>query len=442
MYERFLKFWDTIRTSLWFVPSVMVVGAIGLSQLAIAVDRSQWGRDAAQSGWLHVTSAAGTRAMLSTVAASMITVAGVVFSITMVVLSQASNQFGSRLIRSFMYHQTTKICLGTFTGTFVFCIFALFVVDESVDEGFVPHLTASVGMLLALIGLGVLIYFIHHVAFYIQAPQVIASVGLELDAAIRREFPECNNDESDAESCSTDPVESPEDSGRESRTVSAPFQGYVQAVDADGVVGPARRHKSVAKLLRRAGDYVPRNAALARVWPADSIDDELSEAIVGAFVYGSVRTPIQDPLYAVDQLVEIAVRALSPGVNDPFTAVECVHRLVGGLCGLVGRRVRSPHHFDDDGSLRVVSGKVSVGEMVHRAFDPIRSHARGDRSVYKALLEAIEEMAPIATDGDVRKVLRRQADIIRQSALDSLTIEHDRQVLEKQYAIVCRAVEP
>ncbi len=187
---RLAQLWESLRTSYWFVPTVMTAGAVGLSFASVHLDqvvKAEWVRAV---GWIWAGSPEGARQVLSTIAGSMITVAGVAFSITIVALTLASTQFGPRLLRNFVRDLGNQVVLGTFVSTFVYCLLVLRTVRGGDVAEFVPYLSVTLGVAFALASLGVLIYFIHHVSGAIQAEHLIASVADELEDAIERMFPE------------------------------------------------------------------------------------------------------------------------------------------------------------------------------------------------------------------------------------------------------------
>jgi len=346
------KYWERISGSFWFVPMLMAAAAIALAQATIAFDSK------ATDGWLHAQSwvynggAEGATAMLSTIASSMITIAGVVFSMTLVALSLASSQLGPRLLRTFMTDKTNQVVLGTFVATFLYSLMVLRAIRRA-DEGiFVPHLSVAFGVILAVASLGVLVYFIHHVAVSIQADNVVARIGAELTESIDRLFPE-NTGKSLGEGSFTEAF------GRDCCAIGASEDGYVQLIDSDALLALAEEEDMVLRVERRPGQFVVKGSPLAFGWPGGRVDEKIKARIDGAFVLGSYRSPAQDVEFGINQLVEIAVRALSPGVNDPFTAIACADRLGAALACLAQRESRPWRHHDAENKLRLVTQPTS-----------------------------------------------------------------------------------
>jgi uncharacterized membrane protein len=346
------------------MPALMVVGAILLSLFTVHLDRATTGHNwIATLGWTFTRGPEGSRAVLSTVASSMMTIASVTFSITVVALQLASSQFGPRLLRNFMRDRGNQIAIGTFIATFTYCLLVLRTVNGTENEPFVPHISVTVGLLLSLASLGVLIYFIHHAAASIQAENVIAAVSRDLHEAINDLYPECLGNEP------PEPVERggkadvPPNFDRESSPIASTTSDYLQAIDVDRLLNLARDRDVILSVEQRPGKFFFRGGDLARVWPGDRLDEELANAIRGAFYFGSLRTLTQDVEFAIDQLVEIAVRALSPGVNDPFTAIACVDRLGAALCSLAERVFPSPYRYDEEERLRVFTEASTIPEL-------------------------------------------------------------------------------
>lgn len=436
MRVTFLKYRDRIRGSFWFVPLLMAVGAIALAYATLALDRNvteSWLR--AQS-WVYTGGAEGATAMLGTIASSMITIAGVVFSMTLVALSLASSQLGPRLIRSFMNDKTNQRVLGTFVATFLYSLMVLRAIRRA-DEGvFVPHLSVAFGVLLAVASLGVLVYFIHHVAVSIQADNVVARIGAELTEGIDRLFPEKVSKHTHGQ------ADLPEAFARDSRPIGADEDGYVQLIDGDALLALAVEEDLVLRVERRPGHFTVKGSPLVLAWPGTRVNDQTTARINVAFGLGSHRTPVQDVEFAVNQLVEIAVRALSPSVNDPFTAVACVDRLGAGLSRLAQREMPSACRHDEENKLRVVMPATAFSDLADAAFGQIRQYARSSAAVTIRLLETIAVVGDFTHRSEDRAALRRQAEMIVRGSLEGLPEKEDRQVVETRFLAAMQSLQP
>jgi uncharacterized membrane protein len=362
----------------------------------------------------------------------MITVAALTFSLTMVALSQASSQLGPRLLTTFMRDTANQVVLGTFVATFIYCLLVLRTVRA--EPPFVPYISVTVAIGLAVTGLGVLIYFIHHVAVGIQADKVIAAVARDLDDAIDALFPEMLGDEPGPdERPRAEAAALPE---RQARPVVARESGYVRAIDGDGLLDLATGQDLVVRLLHRPGHFVMRGSRLALVWPAPRVDEPTGDRIRRVFLLGDQRTFEQDLEFAVTQLVEIALRALSPGINDPFTAIRCVDWLGAVLRRLAERRMPSPFRYDRDGTLRVITEAVAFGGVVDAALDQIRQAAGTNVAVALRLLETITVVLEGVRRREDAQALLRQAAMIHRAG-HAVAEAEDRAAIEERYRWLC-----
>ena len=440
MRVRLLKYWDRLQASFWFVPGIMAVGAVALVFTTVYMDealmRQGWEKD---WSFVYTGGAEGASSVLGTIAGSMMTIAGVVFSMTLVALTLASSQFGPRLLRNFMSDTSNQVVLGTFVATFLYCVLVLRTIRYSGENGFVPHLSVTLGVLFALASMGVLIYFIHHVSVSIQADEIIRRVSAELAQGIDRMFPEeAEARESEEEPGST--ADAPRFPDREARPATASGDGYLQFVDIDALVRLGAREDLVIQLVKRPGHYIFGDSILALVWPAHSFDTKLEAEVNAAMILGHQRTPTQDIEFAIHQLVEIAVRALSPGVNDPYTAIRCVDRLGSALCRLARRHAPTPFHRDKENRIRVIETPVTFPAIVDAAFDQIRQNARSTAAVTIRLLETIAVIAACVHRKEDRSALRRQADIIARGAQEGLAEAEDRRDVQERLQEVIAAL--
>ena len=440
MTLRLLTLWDTLRSSLWFVPALMIAMAAGLSFVVIALDRGGAQQVMAKTSWVWGGGPDGAREVLSTIAGSMITVAGVVFSITIVAFQLASSQFGPRLLRNFMRDTGNQVVLGTFIATFLYSLLVLRTVRGEDSDEFVPYLSVALAIVLAVVSLGVLIYFIHHVSVSIQAAHVIAVVSDELAYAIERLFPEQLGHGVPVGDLNKE-VDIPEGFADTAQPIAAADNGYLQTIDTEKLLEIAGAHDLVLALQYRPGHFVEQDSTCTLVWPGERVDEQLTAQISAAFVYGPERTLTQDVEFAVDQLVEVAVRALSPGTNDPFTAIRCIDRLGAALCQLTGRVMPSPYRYDDTGTLRVIVPAVTFAGVTDAAFNQIRQYGRTSAAVTIRLLERIAAVAIHTYREEDRAVLLRHAVMIEQDSHAGLPQEQDRQDVQARFQAVVRALE-
>ena len=315
---------EVLRTSLWFMPSVEVVAAVGLFIGTLAADRAAYRGDFGLPGWVISGSADAARQILTAIAAAIITVVGVVFSIILVTLTLASTQFGPRMLRNFIRDRGTQVTLGTFVATFVYSVLVLGSVGTGSHGDFVPHISVTTTIALMVIDMAVLIYFIHHTAISIQLPQVIASIAADLTEAIKEQGSGPARTGPEAGPAAVELLSRTEKGGA---VLFAPVSGYVQFIRQQNLVRLAARADAVISLEHRPGHFIVRGHRFATVWPPEAAP-LVRQAMSRAHIIGPHRTLTQDVSFGIDQLVEIALRALSPAVNDHLHGDD-LHRLAG-----------------------------------------------------------------------------------------------------------------
>lgn len=428
---RLLARWEQVRGSYWFIPSLITLAAIGLAQVTLAVDHSTWGRGASRLPWLYTGTADGARQLLATIAGSMIGLAGVVFSIVIVALTLATNQFGPRLLRNFMHDTANQVVLGTFVASFIYCLLILRQVHGGQEEhkivAFVPQISILVAVTFAVAGLGFLIFFIHHTAASIQAPNVIANVTNDLCRTIDELYPERTG-----EAASLSRVEPPDDFDERSAPVLSNLRGYVHRIETSDLLSAAIEQDVIVRIECRPGHWIQEGMTLLRVYPGDRVTDDLTDRLLGAYATENQRSPTQDVEFAVDQLVEIALRALSPGINDPFTAMQCLDQLGAALARLADRSIPSPMRVDPEGKLRVIAYPTGFENVADAAFNQFRQHAKGSLAVLLRMMEVCVRIATVTASDSAIAVLARHAGMTRDLAMRIADTESDRDAVRER----------
>jgi uncharacterized membrane protein len=381
---------EALRTTLWVVPAAMIAAAVALFVLTYALDRAAAAGELSFPGWVNAGSADAARAVLIGLAAAVITVAGVVFSITILALQLASQQFGPRMLRNFIRDLGTQASLGAFVATFVYAMLTLASVGQLDSGVFVPHLSVTVALGLTLADLAVLIYFINHVATSIQLTSVVSGIA--------RDFRSTLGDlRTDAAARSLSDPTGPQLSEvrvrleREGASVPATTSGFLQAVGHDRLVRIAASADAVIALSKRPGQFVVEGQRLALVWPPEAAA-AVSKALTQAHIVGPNRTLTQDLAFAVDQLVEVAIRALSPAVNDTFTALNCIDWLGDCLCRVAGAPLPDGIYRTSDGAVRLIDSVITFERLLKRASDKIRPrHARDPHPPARQLAQGVEQ---------------------------------------------------
>lgn len=423
---------ETLRATLWVVPTVQVLLAAGLFAITYSIDRAAYRGDVSLPGWVNNGSADAARQILTAIAAAVITVVGLVFSITIVALTLASTQFGPRMLRNFVRDRGTQVTLGTFVATFVYAILALGSIAHGGRGEFVPRLSITVALALVLAALGVLIYFIHHIAKSIQLPQVIASIAGDLAVAIEAEVASGGPPDGPERGAGLSERELMQRMDESGAPVVAPKSGYLQFIEFNTLVAIAAESDAVIRLLYRPGHFVVEGLPLATVWPASAAGN-VAARLDRAHVAGPHRTLTQDLAFAIDQMVEIAIRALSPAVNDTFTAMTCIDWLGDGLCKIAARWDPRTLYRDRQGTIRVIAADVQFERFVERAFDKVRQAGRGMPAIMIRQLDALTRVARYTTTPRQQSALRAQADMILQSTQEAVAAEPDRDDVRRRH---------
>ncbi|MCW6507261.1 DUF2254 domain-containing protein [Lichenifustis flavocetrariae] len=411
MKARVRKLVTALGETFWIVPGSMVLAGILLALSLVSLDRSGIVPPALlQSAWLYNGGGTGARTLLGAVASSTIGVAGTVFSITIAALSLAAGQMGPRLLRNFTKDRVNQITLGSFLGTFSYALMVLRSVRTQNEGEFVPHVSMSVGILLAFVCVGMLVFFVNHMAGRINVDTVIELVSQDVTATLQR----LATEEPGASLPSSE-------MWRSARPVSDPRRGYLQHLDEEGLADWAAAHGTRIRLLARPGDYVFPGAPIALAMP---LIEGTDAAIRDATALGPQRVSAADLEFAVRQLVEVAVRALSPGINDPHTAMSVLERLGAALCELVPRHLPSGVSVREGRAVLLVP-RVDYDGLTDTMFHMIRQNADGSAAILIRILEVLT--AVVSCEAQPRRVaaLQRHADLVLSDGERSIETPSD-----------------
>jgi uncharacterized membrane protein len=425
--------WDRLRVSFWFAPAVMALVALVLARAMYWVDMRIPNEMLQNSNLVLSGTVSELRTTLVTIATTTLATAGVVFTLLTLPLSTVAAQYGSRLLRLFLGDRTTQLVLGMFVGTFVYCLAAATSIPpvevQLPMEPQAPQVTATVGLLLMMATFGSLILLVQHVSTMLQAPNIAAAAGAELLDVVLAEIPdEVRSGDGQRQTGQGAPEPMEETVGYPVRARKA---GYIQYIDPEYLLALAREKDLVIRLLRQPGHYVGRGAVVAQVWPAGRVDERLDEQIRRAFRLGNQRTPTQDVECAVNQPVEMAVRAMSPAINDPFTAMTCLDHIGEGLALFIRQGEQSPNIHDRDGQLRLVFEPVTFDELLSAAFDMLRHASCDNASVLLHMLEVIDVVGQETKSPEARQKLLRHVGLIQAESQAGELIEEDRQLIQR-----------
>ena len=432
--------WDRLKVSFWFAPGVMSLGAILLAWSMYWLDGLVPNETLQNSHFILSGTPGELRTMLVSMAGTVLATAGVVFTLLTLPLSTVAAQYGSRLLRVFLGDRTTQLVLGTFVATFVYCLAAALSIPPANVEPDGPQITATVGLFLMMGTFGSLILLVQHISTMLQAPNIAAAAGADLLDVVLAETPgEVRGGGSPEGGSETQPASLLDEDGY---TVRIEQVGYIQYIDPHAMVSLAREQNLVIRLLRKPGHFVWRNSPVALVWPAFRVDEDLNQEIQDAFRIGSGRTPTQDVTYAVNQLVEMAVRAMSPAINDPFTAMTCLDHLGEGLALFIQQGEKSAYYYDRDNRLRLVLEPVTFADLLDGAFDMLRHASSDNASVLLHMLGVIEAIGQETGAPEARQELLRHARLIQAEGQAGALIDSDRERIDRRSAVLAELLEP
>ncbi len=405
--------WRNIYDSLWFLPAIFTITAIGTASVLLRADPLlPEGFDRREIAWLFSGGAEGARGVLAAIAGSIITVTGVVFSVTVVALQLASSQYTPRVLRTFMADRANHFVLGVFIGTFVYALLVMRSIHGGGDDydAFVPAIATTAGVVFAVISIGCLIFYIHHVASSLQAETIMSNITRDTLRTISDEYPEGDRDEA-----------TPAQPTGNSHPVLAGDAGYVTGLEEEHLLDVARRTSCVVCIDVAVGDFVYPGSCLATLWGDRPHEDTMDKARQ-AFATDSVRTPHQDLRLGVIELVDMAIKALSPGVNDPTTAMSAIDRL-GEIVLELGRRRRRTVR-EENGAV-ILLRIPAYDDIIGLAFDQISHYAAEHPAVIQRIAGTIGSVGSLLPQHR-RGALRAQLARVRIIALEKLTLEFDR----------------
>jgi uncharacterized membrane protein len=421
--------------NLWRTPLYLSLGSVGLFGLTIIPDALDAFGVIHLPFWLTMGGIDDARAILGAMLSCVSTVLALIFSVALLVLSMVSTLFGPRLLYRFMQDWVTQFTIGLFMGTFVYLCLCFLVTHQDSHTAFIPQVSLLTSWVLVVSSFAFLVFYSHRVASSIQNPDLIARIVDDLAPELTKS--QTRGPGSKSHVPGKDVIERQiEDGGR----VTWPVSGYVQTIDHGPIVLAARRAGAVVHILRRPGQFVFRGEPIASVWPAVR-SEELEEAIDRHLEVGRHRTLHQDFEFGIAQIVEIALRALSPAINDTFTGVACVD-WVGDALLIAADAPRSDGFwYDDAGELRLHVRALRVERLARMAFDQIRQAASDNPAVLIRMLDTIQRIAPRMLENE-RSVLRDHADAIREAATAKVLAKMDRDDVEAAWQRARPALEP
>lgn len=381
--------------------------------------------------------ASGIRQLLAVTASAIISVTGVVFSISIVALTLAANQFGSKILYNFLRDTKTKIVLGILIGSFLYGLALLSFIDtHAASSQQIPIISVAVNLLLTVLSIIGLIYFIHYISTTIQADQIISMIGEELNQAIEESLFDLD------ELCTVDSSKQRWDiavHAMPSHTMLASGSGYVEFVDVDRLSTIAESERLHIELLLRPGDFIIQNSPILRIYHDGKIDEACNDKLRLCISLGRKRTPFSDIEFAIMQLLQIALRALSPGVNDSLTAVACIDWLSSSLGRMANKSFPLEYLEDSNGVIRIKRRGFGFADAVDTMFHPLRQNVTNNEMVMIHLLETISRILQVSRKSQYSDALFGHAKLIMESSKESFRNPTDAREIGKRFE-KCQAI--
>jgi uncharacterized membrane protein len=443
MEKTLLSVRDRLETSYWFIPVILTLLGIGVAFMLLRLDERIFPSLVQQFGIDAFISPSSAITLLNTIAASMATIVGTVFSITLVVLTLASQQYGPLIVNNFIRGRSSQLALGTFLGTFIYCIFALqsMHAEASGQYTFIPVLSIYFALFLAVLCVIVLIFYIHQVAVSIRPTSIIGRISALLLNSIELIYPLEMGEESPVSPMSDADQALISQFEKQAATLYATGSGYIDFILDDDLMDVAKTYEVTLELTYRPGAFITEGGIIGRVYPPEKFTPELNDEVNRVLVLSPHRTPVQDVELLFSQLVAVAIRALSPAINDPFTASTCIDRLGQALSYLSQRHIPSRYRYDHEGHLRVITNPITFDGMLHLAFDQIRHYGGGDLVIVRRLLDTIRVMGEIMHGMEDQQTLEAYASLIWTEARVRHPTDYARQTIDQAYQAACATLK-
>ncbi len=423
-----------VLDSFWFVPGIGLLLALLVAEALVALEPAL---PSAIGDVIPAVGPDGSRGLLSAIATSMLAAAATTFSITIAVLTLTSSAYGPRLVRSLMADRGNQVVLALLVSTSLFAMLVVRHVRAGDDSEFVPHLAVNIAIVLAVVSIVALVYFIHHISASIQISRLATGVRDQLVTLLDDLYPE--------QTSTRRALASRWAAIDEGRDVRASTSGYVASIDHRHLVAAAARAGARVELLVRPGTLVCAEDPIARVSsePAPSTRPEaaarLDAAVVAAVSIDDERTPVQDAEHLVRQLVDVAARALSPGVNDPITAVTAIDALTIAMASAAGRPDPRGVLLDDADAPRVLVAPRELSALAVDAVDLIRQYVADQPLVAHRLLDLLERLIAREEASDRSAAYRGAVDRVVRSAIGPGTLPEDAAALERRRADIVQS---
>ncbi|QHI38079.1 hypothetical protein IMCC3317_34640 [Kordia antarctica] len=421
-----------IRDSFWFIPTLIIVMSILAAIFLLYVDKTHPFTPEGVFKIVFSENSNSGRNVLTVIAGSMVGIAGTVFSITIVVLQLASSQFGPRLLQNFMYKRLNQVVLGQYVGVFLYCIIVINAIRDNDDYAFIPNLSILFALILAVFNVFLLVIFIHSISMSIQPSKIINELRVRIENSIHTMYPHQID-----ENATIVESENPTETLTKIKSIPSEFSGYIQYFDLNLLIEIAREHNIVIKTLYKPGTYIVANQSIFEIFQRDKneVIDEKELSLKTTFILAKKKTFFQDVEFGIHQIVEIASKALSPGVNNPYTAMNCIDNLTSILCQLTNAKIPDAAIKDEDDVLRVITINDTFEGYLNAGFNLIRQYGSSSPFIIIKLMEALTTILDADQNNSYTKTLENYAKLVMETGEKSFLLQADINDLEQRYTI-------
>jgi len=423
-------FWSRLKVSFWFTPVVMALIAILLASVMYRLDEIVPNAALDTSRFFITGTVSELRGFLLSMSTTVLATAGVVFTLLTLPLSTVVSQYGSRLLRVFLGDRITQIVLGMFVASFVYCVSAATSIPPPSVEPESPQITTTFGLFLLLATFSSLILLIQHISTMLQAPHIAAAAGAELMEVINTDIedtvPSSEDDWHFEHATKGIHLES------DGFPIKVKSTGYVEYIDIDHLVSLARAYNLVFRVLGKPGQFVWRGTAIILAWPAATVSRHIEKLILRDIHIGKQRTPTQDIECAVNRLSEMAIRAMSPAINDPFTAMTCMDYLGNGLALFAKKGRKHSEVLDQDGQLRLIFQPLNFETVIVAAFEMLSHASNNNAHVLEYMLAVVDSIGQATQTPGMRQTLAHQVKRIQAESQTGAITPEDRLLIRDQ----------
>ncbi|MCB9202429.1 MAG: DUF2254 domain-containing protein [Flavobacteriales bacterium] len=431
--EKILFYIKKLQSTFWFLPTFIILLGIILAIILPQIENhfTQYVNDFSKK--LLIQNYDSAKLILSTISGAMIGVAGTVFSATLVVLTLASSQFGPRLIKNFMHVRINQIVLGNYVALYIYCLIILYTIRDTNDFN-IPSFSILLAMISTIVNIILLIFFIHNIAVSIQADNIIANILNTLTINVKESLSIKNEGGEEEEEFKNQDINEKKEKEKykKSINISCHQNGYIQFIDYNQILTIASNHDILVELEFRSGDYVIANQNCGKIYTNDTLDEAIPQEIIEQIIIQTSRSREQDLEFYINQVVEIAVRALSPGINDPYTAIACIDNLTSMMCYMTKVKLPKKYRYNDKNELKIIADMLDYKGILDEAFNQIRQFSNGMPSIIIRLMESLITIDNFATNQAYKKAIQKHAEMVWNVGEKSIISEHDLNDLKER----------